>query len=42
MTMIEQHYAKFLVADRRHYAEIACPELSVDGGAEIVRIGAVR
>ena len=39
MGMIERHYAKFIVADQRRYAEIACPALSVDGtGAEVVRL----
>ena len=40
--MIAAHYARFVTADKRRYAEIACPELSVDGSAEVVRIGAVR
>jgi integrase len=43
MVMLERHYAKFIAADRRRYAEIACPELSVDGStAEVVHIGAAR
>ena len=41
MSMIERHYAKFIVADQRRYAAIACPELGLDGsGAEVVRLGA--
>ena len=31
MAIIERNYAKFIVADRRRYAELAAPELSVDG-----------
>jgi integrase len=43
MAMIERHYAKFIVADRRRYAELGCPDLRLDGtGAEIVHIGAAR
>jgi integrase len=30
MQMIERHYARFIVADRRRYAEIGAPELQID------------
>ena len=42
MSMIERHYAKFIVADQRRYAAIACPELDLDGSGAVVRLGAVR
>jgi integrase len=35
--MIAAHYAKFIVADRRRYAELAAPELRLDSsGADVI------
>ena len=40
MGMIEVHYAKFIITDRRRYAEIAAPELQIDDAHDkVVRIG---
>jgi integrase len=37
--MIGKHYAKFVRTDARHYAQLASPELRVDGaGAEVVKL----
>jgi len=39
MAMVEVHYAKFIIADRQRYAELAAPGLRVDGADDkVVRI----
>ena len=30
MAMIEKHYAKFIIADRRRYAELAAVDIRTD------------
>ena len=42
MRMIEQTYGKFMVADRRRYAEIAAPDLNLDVDVEVIALRAVR
>jgi integrase len=39
MAMLEKHYAKFIVADRRRYAEIAAPELRLEDEPKVVHLG---
>jgi integrase len=42
MLMVERHYGRFVVADKRRYAEIAAVDLRLDGaGAEVVRLRGV-